>query len=106
MGAQVKTAETGYMSRRLMKALEDLSTQYDGTVRNSSGGIVQLLYGDDGLDPVNMEGKDGLPFNLNRNMLKAMVSFFSLVLPKQLNFMFLEDNNKLRCLLITYDQGN
>ncbi|PTD02889.1 hypothetical protein HYE67_010637 [Fusarium culmorum] len=29
----VKTAETGYMSRRLMKSLEDLSTQYDDTVR-------------------------------------------------------------------------
>ncbi|KAL2614065.1 hypothetical protein R1flu_025757 [Riccia fluitans] len=68
----VKTAETGYMSRRLMKALEDLSTQYDGTVRNSSGGIVQLLYGDDGLDPANMEGKNGLPFNLNRYFLKTL----------------------------------
>lgn len=29
----VKTAETGYMSRRLMKALEDLYAHYDGTVR-------------------------------------------------------------------------
>lgn len=26
----VKTAETGYMQRRLMKALEDLSVHYDG----------------------------------------------------------------------------
>ena len=28
----VKTGETGYMSRRLMKALEDLFTHYDSTV--------------------------------------------------------------------------
>jgi DNA-directed RNA polymerase III subunit RPC1 len=28
----VKTAETGYTSRRLMKSLEDLSTQYDDIV--------------------------------------------------------------------------
>ena len=28
----VKTAETGYMSRRLMKSLEDLYLHYDGTV--------------------------------------------------------------------------
>ncbi|KAL5700998.1 DNA-directed RNA polymerase [Ranunculus cassubicifolius] len=28
----VKTAETGYLSRRLVKGLEDLSIQYDGTV--------------------------------------------------------------------------
>eukprot|EP00850_Spirogloea_muscicola_P020239 SM000210S06753 [mRNA] locus=s210:232591:242196:- [translate_table: standard] len=67
----VKTAETGYMSRRLMKALEDLSTQYDGTVRNSSGGIVQLVYGDDGMDPVDMEGSEGTPLNLQRMMTKV-----------------------------------
>ncbi len=29
----VKTAETGYMSRRLMKSLEDLYSHYDHTVR-------------------------------------------------------------------------
>lgn len=67
----VKTAETGYMSRRLMKSLEDLYTHYDGTVRNASGGIVQLLYGDDGMDPVNMEGKDGTPLNFERIMMKT-----------------------------------
>ncbi|KAI9813204.1 MAG: hypothetical protein M1832_006376 [Thelocarpon impressellum] len=53
----VKTAETGYMSRRLMKSLEDLSAQYDDTVRNSSSGVVQFQYGDDKLDPVDMEGR-------------------------------------------------
>lgn len=52
----VKTAETGYMSRRLMKALEDLSTDYDLSVRNSSRTMIQFRYGDDGLDPVGMEG--------------------------------------------------
>ncbi|CAI5510580.1 unnamed protein product [Closterium sp. Naga37s-1] len=62
----VKTAETGYMSRRLMKALEDLSVAYDGTVRNASGGIVQMRYGDDGMDPAHMEGSDGGALNLDR----------------------------------------
>ncbi|KAG7661786.1 RPO31 [[Candida] subhashii] len=61
----VKTAETGYMSRRLMKSLEDLSSQYDNTVRNSSNGIVQFTYGGDGLDPYDMEG-DARPVNFNR----------------------------------------
>jgi DNA-directed RNA polymerase III subunit RPC1 len=51
----VKTAETGYMSRRLMKSLEDLSVQYDRTVRNSASDIVQFRFGDDELDPVDME---------------------------------------------------
>ncbi|GAX79763.1 hypothetical protein CEUSTIGMA_g7204.t1 [Chlamydomonas eustigma] len=62
----VKTAETGYMSRRLMKALEDLYTHYDHTVRNAAGGIVQFKYGDDGMDPVTMEGKDGKPLDFGR----------------------------------------
>lgn len=55
----VKTAETGYMSRRLMKALEDLYAHYDGTVRNAANAVVQLKYGEDGMDPVGMEGKNG-----------------------------------------------
>lgn len=54
----VKTAETGYMARRLMKALEDLSMQYDTTVRNSENTVVQFTYGDDGLNPDKMESDD------------------------------------------------
>ena len=62
----VKTAETGYMSRRLMKSLEDLSCQYDNTVRTSSSGVVQFTYGGDGLDPFDMEG-NAQPVNFNRS---------------------------------------
>ncbi|VEN45805.1 unnamed protein product, partial [Callosobruchus maculatus] len=54
----VKTAETGYMQRRLVKSLEDLVVHYDGSVRNAEGDIVQITYGCDGLDPTYMEGKD------------------------------------------------
>ncbi|KAL8735608.1 MAG: hypothetical protein Q9166_000777 [cf. Caloplaca sp. 2 TL-2023] len=61
----VKTAETGYMSRRLMKSLEDLSAQYDNTVRNGSSHIIQFQYGDDKLDPVDMEAK-AKPVNFER----------------------------------------
>lgn len=69
----MKTAETGYMSRRLMKSLEDLSTYYDDTVRDSSGNVVQLIYGDDGMDPAQMEGKSGTPLNLARLFSKIKV---------------------------------
>ncbi|GBF92585.1 DNA-directed RNA polymerase III subunit [Raphidocelis subcapitata] len=67
----VKTAETGYMSRRLMKALEDLYAHYDGTTRNAAGAVVQFLYGDDGMDPVLMEGGDGSPLDLGRTLHKV-----------------------------------
>ncbi|RYP72490.1 hypothetical protein DL771_004130 [Monosporascus sp. 5C6A] len=66
----VKTAETGYMSRRLMKSLEDLSTQYDDTVRTSGGGVVQFQFGADKLDPVDMEG-DAVPVNFARTWSHA-----------------------------------
>ena len=46
------------MQRRLVKSLEDLSVQYDRSVRNSTGEIIQLLYGGDALDPTFMEGKN------------------------------------------------
>ncbi|KAI0021106.1 DNA-directed RNA polymerase II subunit RPB1 [Xylariomycetidae sp. FL0641] len=51
----VKTAETGYIQRRLVKALEDVSAKYDGTVRNSLGDIIQFIYGEDGLDGMRIE---------------------------------------------------
>ncbi|QQP55000.1 DNA-directed RNA polymerase subunit, partial [Caligus rogercresseyi] len=39
----VKTAETGYMQRRLVKSLEDLVQHYDNTVRNSSNEVIQFV---------------------------------------------------------------
>ncbi|KAK1755281.1 RNA polymerase II largest subunit [Echria macrotheca] len=53
----VKTAETGYIQRRLVKALEDSEARYDGTVRNSLGDILQFIYGEDGLDGTAIENQ-------------------------------------------------
>lgn len=46
----IKTAESGYQQRRLIKALESIMLVYDGTVRTSNGVILQMLYGDNQLD--------------------------------------------------------
>ncbi|XP_068728449.1 DNA-directed RNA polymerase II subunit RPB1-like [Montipora capricornis] len=46
----VKTSETGYIQRRLIKAMEGLMVAYDGTVRNSNNQLIQLRYGEDGMD--------------------------------------------------------
>lgn len=51
----VKTAETGYIQRRLIKAMESVMVTYDGTVRNSNGQVIQLRYGEDGLDGACVE---------------------------------------------------
>lgn len=41
----IKTGETGYMQRKLIKGMEDLMVCYDHTVRTSNNIIVQTLYG-------------------------------------------------------------
>ena len=52
-----KTSSTGYIQRRLIKGLEDLRVEYDMTVRNNMGKIVQFSYGDDGFDSVKVENQ-------------------------------------------------
>lgn len=42
----LKTAKTGYISRKLMKMMEDSMVKYDGTIRNDSNYILQFAYGD------------------------------------------------------------
>lgn len=51
----VKTAETGYIQRRLIKAMESIMVAYDGTIRNSNGQVIQFRYGEDGLDACHVE---------------------------------------------------
>ncbi|XP_055905536.1 DNA-directed RNA polymerase II subunit RPB1-like [Eupeodes corollae] len=51
----VKTAETGYIQRRLIKAMESVMVQYDGTVRNAESDIIQYCYGEDGLAGESVE---------------------------------------------------
>lgn len=46
------TAESGYVQRKLIKATEDMMVNYDGTVRNAVGRILQFQYGDSGADTV------------------------------------------------------
>ena len=46
----VKTSETGYIQRKLIKAMEDCKVVYDLSVRNANGTIIQFKYGDDGMD--------------------------------------------------------
>lgn len=61
--------------RRLVKSLEDLCSQYDLTVRSSTGDIIQFIYGGDGLDPAAMEGKDE-PLEFKRVLDNIRVSWF------------------------------
>ena len=57
----VKTSQTGYISRRLIKSLEDLMVNYDMTIRNNKFKIIEFNYGDDNFDTLKVESQT-LPF--------------------------------------------
>ena len=55
----VKTSETGYLQRRMIKSLEGLVVAYDYTVRDSDGRVIQFRFGEDGKDPCPRPGTAG-----------------------------------------------
>jgi DNA-directed RNA polymerase II subunit RPB1 len=71
----VKTSTTGYIQRRLMKTMEDQHMEYDSTVRNVTGSIVQFRYGDDGIDTTCIETQ---PCNLVLMTLENIYSEYAL----------------------------
>lgn len=54
----VKTSQTGYIQRRLIKGLEDLKIEYDMTVRNNNNKIIQMIYGDDSINTTRVENQN------------------------------------------------
>ncbi|MHA2252614.1 MAG: DNA-directed RNA polymerase subunit A', partial [Candidatus Kariarchaeaceae archaeon] len=51
----VRTSSSGYMQRRLVNAMQDISAQYDKTVRNSAGDVIQFNFGEDNVDPAKSD---------------------------------------------------
>ena len=74
----VKTSQTGYIQRKLVKAMEDLKVHYDLSVRSSSGSILQFLYGGDGMNSVYVESQPLLVTKLSLTGDKSMDNKFSL----------------------------
>ena len=58
----VKTSRSGYLQRCLIKHLEGISVQYDHTVRNSDGFVLQFQYGEDALDVTKSKYLDRFDF--------------------------------------------
>ena len=69
----VKTSQTGYIQRRLIKGMEDIKIEYDMSARNNKGKIVQFKYGDDAFDTVKVE-KQKIP--LVKMSLDDIYSYF------------------------------
>jgi len=56
MDTALRTPKSGYLYRRLANAMQDLKIEYDFTVRDASGKIVQFAFGEDGVDVSKSEG--------------------------------------------------
>tara|TARA_A100001015_G_scaffold91332_1_gene101712 strand:+ start:212 stop:4660 length:4449 start_codon:yes stop_codon:yes gene_type:complete len=81
----VKTSQTGYLQRRLIKGMEDIKTLYDMTVRNNKNKIVQFTYGDDCADAVKIEPQT---CPLPEMSLEDIYQYFYITHDKSINNIF------------------
>ncbi len=56
----VSTKVSGYLYRRLSNSLKDLFIADDGTVRDSTGTVIQLVYGEDNVFPMKSRKGKGI----------------------------------------------
>ena len=68
------TAQSGYIQRKLIKATEDMMVNYDGTVRNAVGRILQFQYGDSGADTVKQYEYNFKLMEMGNDEIKAKYS--------------------------------
>jgi DNA-directed RNA polymerase I subunit RPA1 len=80
----VKTSRSGYLQRCLIKQLESLIVNYDMTVRDNDGSIVQFLYGDDGIDVISSKFLDRFSF-LEQNFTSLITNYNSADIMSRVN---------------------
>ncbi|MCF0225726.1 MAG: DNA-directed RNA polymerase subunit A' [Methanobrevibacter sp.] len=51
----IRTAQSGYMQRRLVNALQDLQVKPSGLVTDNQGMVIQNMFGEDGVDPAKSD---------------------------------------------------
>lgn len=71
----IKTAQTGYLQRKLIKGLEDLSIKYDGTNRNSRGIIIQYVYGENGINQASQTEIKLNIMDMDNNKIESVFAF-------------------------------
>ena len=73
----VKTGETGYTQRKLIKALEDVMIKYDCSVRNANNSIIQFVYGDSGTDMIGQHNYNIYLLEMGNEKLESAYKFTS-----------------------------
>ena len=91
----LKTAETGYIQRKIVKSLEDIIIRYDGVVRTGHGNIIQFLYGENGIDQIKQTQIKFNIINMNNEDIKKQLIFNDSEIKKVKGKNIKELNNKL-----------
>lgn len=84
----VKTSRSGYLQRCLIKHLEGLVVNYDLTVRDSEGSVIQMVYGEDGLDILKSQ-------MLKEKVIPIVIQNNDALKPSEHELRILEKNNDL-----------
>ena len=91
----VKTSRSGYLQRCLIKQLESLIVNYDMTVRDNDGSIIQFLYGEDGIDVTEMLYLNKFDF-LEQNYAALLKKFYSDKMMSNIDTTSVSDTRKKR----------
>ena len=67
----IRTAQSGYMQRRLVNALQDLNVDSKGVVRDNQNNVIQTLYGEDGVDPAKSDFGKVMDFDKTIELIKT-----------------------------------
>jgi len=70
----VKTSQTGYIQRRLIKSMEDKYVAYDRTVRNNKKKIIQYSYGGTNFDTIHIENSN---FDLLTKTMSQVYEYYN-----------------------------
>jgi DNA-directed RNA polymerase II subunit RPB1 len=97
----VKTADTGYIQRKLIKSTEDFMVMYDGTVRNSSNKIQQFVYGGGGANTYKQHGHYLTFYEMNDEKIKETFKFTESELKGLKNYSN-KDNDDLYNMIIDF----
>lgn len=90
----VKTSETGYAQRKLIKTMEDVMVKYDNTVRIANNQIIQQIFGGNGNDTTMQYEYNINMIAMNNDTLSSNFKFTDNEL-KQFKDFSSTDNEKL-----------
>lgn len=71
----IKTADSGYLQRKLIKGMEDVMMTYDKTVRSGNNVVMQMIYGDNNINQTHYKEVNLKIVNMSNTDIKKTFGF-------------------------------